>query len=186
MSRISKEDLSEEELEAVISSRGFQKMMLYQRLADGIEVLQTQDRLYKSMVRVITEQHSEIDSVGSIEEVLSLLEQEIKTYTEPLDDDKHNKSDFPGAVSVLDAGTNFNDSARDTDPGEVVREYLAEKLEDCDKIEIKAKEIASDIGFRSTHVGGILGRWRNGENPPFAITASESASSGNVWTIKPQ
>ncbi|WP_340100496.1 hypothetical protein [Salinibaculum salinum] len=185
MISISKEDLSEEEFEAVITSSGFQKMLLYQRLADGIDVLRTHDRLYKSMIRAITEQHSEIDSVDSIEEVLSLFEHEVATYTEPLTANNDNEPELlTEPVSTFDDVPASGDATVKDDPEKIVREYLEDRFEECDEIKIKANEIASDIELRSTHVGGILGRWRNAENPPFAITASESATSGNVWTIK--
>jgi hypothetical protein len=184
MISISKEDLSDEEFEAVVSSHGFQKMLLYQRLADGIEILQTHDQLYESMVRAITEQHSEIDSVDSIEEVLSLLEHEVETYTEPLTANSDDDPELLEPVSSFDDATDCSGTKQDGDPEEIVCEYLEDRLEECDEVELKANEIASEIGLQSTHVGGILGRWRNAEDPPFAITASESASSGNVWIIK--
>lgn len=185
MINISKEELSEEEFEAVIASRGFQKMLLYQRLAEGIEVLQTHDRLYESMIQAITDQHSQIDSADTTQEVLSLLQHEVKKYTEPLttdDDEAHTLSDklvSNQTKPTTKEGVGFDNNAEKT-----LQEYLEERLDEREIIELKANEIASDIGLQSTHVGGILGRWRNSEDPPFVITASESASGGNLWTIE--
>lgn len=182
MINISKEDLSEEEFEAVVSSRGFQKMLVYQRLVDGIEALQTHDRLYESMVQRITEQHSEIDSVDSTEEVLSLFADEVVTYTAPLAVDNEDDSLLLKPMSAFD--DTLGTPTGKNDPKEVVREYLDDRLEESDEIEVKASDIAPDIGIRSPHVGRILGRWKRSEHPPFAISASGSDTGGKVWTIK--
>ncbi|WP_302082910.1 hypothetical protein [Salinibaculum rarum] len=183
MISVSKEQLSDEEFKTVIQSRGFQKMLLYQRLADGIEVLQTHDLLYESMVHSITERHSDIDSEDVTREVLDHLEREVARYTEPLvasdADGSHQSQDKD--IVLTDAVTTPEES--ETNPEKTVQEYLENRLEETNELNLKANEIASDLGLASTHVGGILGQWRNAENSPFAITASESASSGNVWTI---
>lgn len=179
----SKEDLSEEEFKTVVQSRGFQKMLLYQRLADGIEVLQTHDRLYDSMVRAITEQHSEIESVDVTREVLEHLESEVATYTEPLMPRDSDENSLSQEATLHDKLTT-TDEAGDTDPKQRVQQYLEECLTESDKLEMKAKDIAAAVGLQSTHVGGILGQWRHGDDPPFAISASESPGSGNLWIIR--
>jgi hypothetical protein len=184
MIKLSKEDLSDKEFEAIVSSRGFQKMLLYRRFADGIEVLQTHDRLYESMVQAIVEQHSEIDSADTVQEVFSLLQQEVETYTEPLTDSGKDDPQLPDALgSAGDRGTSHSETEK-TDPEQVVHEYLTDRLAEVDELKLKASEIATDIELPSTHIGGILGKWRHSDNPPFAITASESPGSGNVWHIK--
>lgn len=184
MINISKEDLTEEEFEDIIASRGFQKMLLYQRLADSIEVLRAHDRIYDSMVRAITNQHSEIDSVDAVIEVLSLLEREVATYTEPLTADNDDEPQLStDSVSSHDDVTTTSHATVDANPEETVQAFLENRLEECDQIEMKANEIASAIGLESTHVGGILGRWRHSEDAPFTITASEESSGGNVWMI---
>lgn len=184
MIRISPDSLSEEEFETVVQSRGFQKMVLYQRLAEGIEVLRTHDLLYESMVQAITEQHSEIESPETTQELLSLLEREVATYTDPLTaEDGEELPLAPDAVQHHDE-TSRRDSADDTDPEEVLRTYLDRRLEDGATMEMKAKDIAEELGLQSTHVGGILGRWRHADDPPFAITAAESTGSGNLWMIE--
>jgi hypothetical protein len=183
MTTVAPEDVSDEEFEAVISSRGFQKMLLYQRLADGIEILQMHDSLYDSLLETIVEQHSEIDSPETVEEVFSLLNQEVTTYTEPFTGSETDNPQLPEVlVSALEEATP-NQDTEGTEPEEAVREYLENRLVETDELNLKANEIASDLDLASTHVGGILGQWRNAESPPFAITASESASSGNVWTV---
>jgi hypothetical protein len=37
------DDLTEDEIEAVLNTRGFRKMLAYQRLAEGIQVLADED-----------------------------------------------------------------------------------------------------------------------------------------------
>jgi len=85
--RISTEDLTDEQIERVLNSRGFQKMLAYSRLADGIDVLEEEDEIFESMVNTITKQHSQVRSEASIREVLDLFQQEVATFTEPLVDE---------------------------------------------------------------------------------------------------
>lgn len=184
MITISKEDLSEEEFETIVHSRGFQKMLLYSRLADGIEVLQTHDMLYESMVHTITEEHSAIESVDTTRELLSLLQEEVATYTEPLSTADSETTLLPGDAVASSGVAGTEDESDEPEPETTVRNYLEDRLEEDDEIEVKAHEIASAIGLRSTNVGGILGRWRHADEAPFAISASESTGSGNIWTIK--
>lgn len=82
--RISSDDLTDEQIERVINSRGFQKMLAYSKLADGIQVLEQEDEIFDSMVSAILKQHSSIKSESSIREVLELFQQEVATFTEPL------------------------------------------------------------------------------------------------------
>lgn len=183
MITIAKDDLSEGEFEAVVQSRGFQKMLLYQRLADGIEVLQTHDLLYESMVRAITEQHSEIESIDTTREVLEHLEHEVATYTEPLTAGDSGESQLPlEETTPLEEAT--TGEVVETSPEQMVQKYLENCLTENDELEVKAKEIASAIGLRSTHIGAILGQWRQADDAPFAISASESPGSSNLWTIR--
>ena len=85
--RISTEDLTDEQIERVLNSRGFQKMLAYSRLADGIDVLEEEDEIFESMVNTSTKQHSQVRSEASIREVLDLFQQEVATFTEPLVDE---------------------------------------------------------------------------------------------------
>ena len=85
--RTSTEDLTDEQIERVLNSRGFQKMLAYSRLADGIDVLEEEDEIFESMVNTITKQHSQVRSEASIREVLDLFQQEVATFTEPLVDE---------------------------------------------------------------------------------------------------
>lgn len=189
MITISKEDLSDEEFEAIVSSRGFQKMLLYQRLEKGIEALRTHDLLYESMVQSITDQHSEVDSSETVQEVLSLLEQEVAKYTEPLadqDDDGPELAD-QSDESVLELDVAVHDSAYEEGGAEqILIDHLEERLAETDQLELKANELAPEIGLSSTHIGGILGNWRHDDDPPFSISATESAASGNLWRIQPR
>jgi hypothetical protein len=83
-SRITTDDLTDEQIEQVLNSRGFQKMLAYQKLADGIEVLEEQDELFDSMVNSIQKQHGSISTESSIQECLRLFRQEVQTFTEPI------------------------------------------------------------------------------------------------------
>jgi hypothetical protein len=85
--KITAEDLTEEQIERVINSQGFQKMLAYQKLADGIDVLRDQDEIYESMVTSITKQHGQVRSEDSVEEVLELFVDEVRAFAEPLADD---------------------------------------------------------------------------------------------------
>lgn len=84
MTQISADDLTEEQFEMVVNSKGFQKMLAYNKLADGIEVLEEQDEIYSSMVKSIRERHSSNLAERSVEQVLELFVDEVKTFTEPL------------------------------------------------------------------------------------------------------
>lgn len=85
--RISVDELTDEQIERVLNSRGFQKMLAYQKLADGIEVLEEQDDIFSSMVENIRKQHRHVNSADSVREVLTLFVDEVKTFTEPLVDE---------------------------------------------------------------------------------------------------
>jgi hypothetical protein len=90
------DELSEEEIRAVVETRGFQKMLAYRRLADGIEVLADEDQIFESMVSSITNQHSQVRSEESTREFFRLFRDEVRTFTEGLadsDDDNHATTD---------------------------------------------------------------------------------------------
>jgi hypothetical protein len=159
-------------------------MLLYQRLADGIGILRTHDRLYESLVRAITERHSEIESADTTREVLDLLEDEIAMYTEPLEANTDETTSLSHDIVTASAGADINAETDEAEPENVIQQYLKDRLEDTDKVEVKANEIASAIGLQSTHIGGILGQWRQSDDAPFAISASESPGDGNIWTIE--
>ena len=57
------DELSDEEIEAVLNTRMFQKALAYRRLAAGIEVLEEEDQIFESLVSTITKQHSDRKSV---------------------------------------------------------------------------------------------------------------------------
>ena len=81
---ISTADLTDEQIERVLNSRGFQKMLAYQRLAEGIDVLREEDEIFDSMATSILKQHSTVKSEDSIREFFELFVQEVETFTEPL------------------------------------------------------------------------------------------------------
>jgi len=97
---IDPDELSEEEVEAVMQTPAFQKSLKYRRLAQGIEVLEEDDAIYRQLVATITEQHSSVGTRRSVEEVLDLFVQEVKTYTEGMgidvddEDGPHNFEDL--------------------------------------------------------------------------------------------
>lgn len=136
------------------------------------------------MVRAITDRHSEIESADTTREVLDLLEDEIAMYTEPLGANTDETTPLPNDVAAALDGVTTDDGTGESEPENAVQQYLEERLEENETIEIKANEIASVIGLQSTHVGGILGQWRQSDDAPFAISASESPGGGNIWTIE--
>jgi len=86
-SRITTDDLTDEQIERVLNSRGFKKMLAYQQLADGISVLKDQDEIYDSMVTSIQSQHSSVSTRESVEEVLDRFVDEVEAFTKPLAED---------------------------------------------------------------------------------------------------
>jgi ornithine carbamoyltransferase len=86
------DELTDEEIEEVIRTSAFQKSLKYRRLAQGIEVLEADDAIYNQLVATITQEHSSVNTRGSIEEALDLFVEEVKTYTEGMDiaDDEHD------------------------------------------------------------------------------------------------
>lgn len=83
-------ELSDEEIEAVVNTRGFQKMLAYRRLSDGIEVLEDEDQIFESMVSSITKQHSQVRSEDSTREFFRLFRSEVETFTEGLADEENS------------------------------------------------------------------------------------------------
>ncbi|MFW5905387.1 MAG: hypothetical protein ACOCUO_00905 [archaeon] len=94
---IDTDQLSEEEIEAVVNTRMFQKALAYRRLADGIEVLEDEDQVFESLVSSITKQHSQVRSEDSTREFFRLFADEVATFTEQLAED----SDGNGAAEDL-------------------------------------------------------------------------------------
>jgi hypothetical protein len=82
---IDPEELTDDEIRAVMETPAFQKSLKYRRLAQGIEVLEEDDAIYRQLVATITEQHSSVGTRKSVEEVLDLFVDEVKTYTEGMD-----------------------------------------------------------------------------------------------------
>jgi hypothetical protein len=79
------EELTDQEIEAVVNTPAFRKSLKYRRLAQGIEVLEEDDAIYQQLVATILERHSSVGTKSSIEEVLDLFVEEVKTYTEGMD-----------------------------------------------------------------------------------------------------
>lgn len=91
---IDPDELSDEEIRAVVNTRGFQKMLAYRRLSAGIDVLEDEDQIFESMVTAITKQHSQVRSEDSTREFFRLFRDEVRTFTEGLaDEDDESQSD---------------------------------------------------------------------------------------------
>jgi len=84
MSRISVDDLTNDQIEAIVNSRGFQKMLAYNKLAEGVEVLRDQDEIFDSMVESIRKQHTTVNSSDSIRQFFDLFLSEVEAFTKPL------------------------------------------------------------------------------------------------------
>lgn len=78
------DELSDEEVEAVLNTSAFQKALKYRRLAQGIEVLEENDAIFNQLVSTITSRHGQVSTEQSVREVLDLFVGEVKTYTEDL------------------------------------------------------------------------------------------------------
>ena len=94
------DELSDEEISAVVNTRMFQKALAYRRLADGIEVLEDEDQVFESLVTSITKQHSQVRSEESTREFFELFRQEVETFTEELasEDDSGDAGDLRNHV----------------------------------------------------------------------------------------
>lgn len=101
---INVDELSDEEIRAVMETPAFQKSLKYRRLAQGIEVLEEDDAIYRQLVATITEQHGSVSTRSSVEEVLDLFVQEVKTYTEGMDvePDSENAEEFQDLIADID------------------------------------------------------------------------------------
>jgi len=85
------DELSDEEIEAVVNTRMFQKAMAYRRLADGIEILEDEDQVFESLVTSITKQHSQVRSQESTREFFRLFRKEVETFTSELTDEENGE-----------------------------------------------------------------------------------------------
>jgi hypothetical protein len=97
-------ELSDDEIEAVLQTPAFQKSLKYRRLAQGIEVLEEDDAIYRQLVATITEQHGQVSTRASIEEVLDLFVEEVKTYTEGMDVTNADGDDDPLQAVITEEG----------------------------------------------------------------------------------
>ena len=98
---IDPDELSEEEIQAVVQTPAFQKSLKYRRLAQGIKVLEEDDTIYRQLVATITQKHSSVGTRSSVEEVLDLFVEEVKTYTEGMNievDDEDGPHDFEDLI----------------------------------------------------------------------------------------
>lgn len=101
MDNIEYDDLTEEQKKRIIQTRGFQKMLAYTKLADGIEVLEEQDAIFDSMVKTITEKHSTVSSEDSVEQFFELFVDEVLTYTEDITDDANGEATDMDVEEIL-------------------------------------------------------------------------------------
>ena len=82
---INLDELSDEEIEAVVNTKMFQKALAYRRLSDGINVLEDEGQVFESMVNAITKQHSQVRSEDSTREFFRLFRDEVETFTEEME-----------------------------------------------------------------------------------------------------
>jgi hypothetical protein len=108
---IDTDELSDEEIAAVVNTRMFQKALAYRRLADGISVLEDEDQVFESLVTSITKQHSQVRSESSTREFFRLFRQEVETFTEELADEDENGGDVSDLRDIVVSGDE-DDEAR--------------------------------------------------------------------------
>jgi hypothetical protein len=84
---IDTDELSEEEIRAVVNTRMFQKTLAYKRLGDGIKALEDEGQVFESLVNSITKQHSSVSTEASTREFFRLFREEVETFTEGLTDE---------------------------------------------------------------------------------------------------
>jgi hypothetical protein len=90
---IDTDELSEEEIRAVVNTRMFQKTLAYKRLGDGIQALEDEDQVFESLVNSITKQHSSVSTEASTREFFRLFREEVETFTEGLTDEDESAGD---------------------------------------------------------------------------------------------
>lgn len=93
MAKIDVDELTDEQIEAIINTRGFQKMLGYSKLAEGVAVLKDEDEIFQSLVETIRKRHSQVSSTRSVEEFFELFVEEVETFTEPLVSEDGNELD---------------------------------------------------------------------------------------------
>ena len=175
------DELTPDDLEALFGSLGFQKTLVYQQLDDGIEAIVNHERLFESLVSAITNQHSQVDSQEVTREFVTSLHREIRAHTESLDSDTAKRIQ----TQALNQCRTFRvATSNTTDAAGMVEEYLVDRLEQDDVLQVQSRTIAESIGLKSRHVGQILGTWRNSDDAPFDVTASETTGEGNLWSIQ--
>jgi len=97
------DELSEDEIEAVVNTKMFQKALAYRRLSDGIDVLEDEGQVFESMVNAITKQHSQVRSEDSTREFFRLFKDEVETFTEEMESEE-NGSDAGDLSDLIDDG----------------------------------------------------------------------------------
>lgn len=96
--RLDPEEIPDPVLEQIINTKGFQRMVAYSKLADGIEVLNENDALYESLVNSITTRSRNVSSESTVEEILNLLVEEVEEYT----NDMAEEADGDGEYEHMD------------------------------------------------------------------------------------
>ncbi len=77
----------------------FQKAIKYRRLADGLDVLKSEDAIYDKLVTGILSRQSSVRSRDTIEEILDAFVEEVENYVDIVDQESDafdklvNKSD---------------------------------------------------------------------------------------------
>jgi hypothetical protein len=174
----SSSEFSDEEIAATLQSRGFLQLLLYQKLGDGLRLLQEHDALRDAVVSDLTAQHSQIESEDVTREFLDVFSDEVFTWSKPMFDEIGDDVQ----VTITNAAEQRSESP--TDAEATVQNYLESRLSQTNPIELKANEIAAETGLQSTHVGAILGKWRKSNDAPFSVSASETPGGSNIWTIE--
>jgi len=173
----SSSEFSDEEIAATLQSRGFLQLLLYQKLGDGLRLLQEHDALRDAVVADLTAQHSQIESEDVTREFLDVFSEEVLIWSEPMFDE------IGDDIQVTITNAAGQRSGSPTDAEETVKDYLESRLSQTSPIELKANEVAAETGLQSTHVGGILGRWRKNDDAPFSVSVSETSGGSNIWQI---
>lgn len=104
--QIDPDDLTDEQIARVLNTNGFQRMLAYTKLADGVGVLADEDEIFDSLVESIRKQHSTVNSEDSVREFFRLFRREIETFTEPMvaeDDDEVDTGDVEDLLVDGDA-----------------------------------------------------------------------------------
>lgn len=173
-------DLSSEEIREIVNSQAFELFVDYNILHEKLEILQEDDNaLSDAIISNIEKEHSKIESKEDVRQIISSLRKEISSFAgegaNQVQLTCENTGKYQGNTNQFEN----NDSEN------LIRNYLQARLEESEKLELKARDIAPEIDLSSQHVGKVLSKWKKHGGPTqWDITVSDESGMANTWLIR--